>query len=416
VGGDGEPAASISSCPSPMKAHVAGRPLDPAPPSAHTGGGAARDSRDGGPRSVFLTVVTNAHRTKPPVIADVALVAGVSVPTVSRVLTGAAPVSPEKRARVMAAIHELGFRPNGAARALANGGQRTIAVFASNTTRYGYAATIQGVEEAARQAGYIVVIAVVETEDRATISGAMDLALGQPTAGAVVLEYDPPGVAALAAMPSWLPVVAAAAGSSSADDVPHAFMDDHGAASHATRYLLDLGHHTVHHVAIPSAGRPSARMLGWREALEAAGAPVPPVIDGDWSPMSGYDAGLRLLQVPDATAVLCGNDELAMGLSKAMRDSGRHIPGDVSIVGFDDHPLSRLWTPPLTTVRQDFVGLGHQATKLLLAVLSDGRAPGSVRMSPDLVVRASTGPAPHSAGGSAPRSVAAVRPAVKAQF
>ena len=338
--------------------------------------------------------MSTAPRVKPPVIADVARVAGVSVATVSRVLTGAVPVTPELRARVLAAIRELGFRPNGAARALSMGSQPMLVVFAGNTTRFGYASTIQGVEEAARQAGYTVVISVVESDTRSTVETAVDLALGQPVAGAVVLEYDPPGVAALAAVPPWLPVVAVAAGASDGDTVPHAYMDDYEAASRATRYLLDLGHVTVHHVAIPSAGRPSSRMLGWRSALEAAGAPVPPVVEADWAPTSGYDAGLHLLANPDVTAVLCGNDELAMGLTKAFADNGRSVPGDVSVIGFDDHPLSQLWTPPLTTVRQDFVALGQQAFKLLLASFGSEGAVRSVRMTPDLVVRASTGPVP----------------------
>ncbi len=335
---------------------------------------------------------------KAPVIADVARVAGVSVPTVSRVLTGSAPVSPARKARVLAAVRELGFRPNGAARALSKGAQQMIVVFAGDTTRYGYASTIQGVEEAARQAGYMVVISVVESDGQSTVDAAIDLALSQPVAGAVVLEYDPPGVATLAAMPPWLPAVAAAAGSSLGDVVPHAYMDDYEAAARATRYLLDLGHETVHHVSIPSTGRPSARMLGWRSALEAAGRPVPPVVEADWPPMSGYDAGVRLVAEPAVTAVLCGNDELAMGLTKAFADHGRVVPDDVSVVGFDDHPLSQLWSPSLTTVRQDFVALGHQTFRLLLSTLGAGSAPRSVRMTPDLIVRASTGPAPRANG------------------
>lgn len=329
---------------------------------------------------------------KPPVIADVARVAGVSVPTVSRVLSGSVPVGPERRARVMAAIKELGFRPNGAARALATGGQPMIAVFAGDTTRYGYASTLQGIEEAARQAGYMVVISVVETDDKRTVDAAIDHALGQPMAGAIVLEYDPPGVAALAAIPPWLPVVAAASGRPADEQVAHAFMDDRFAAARATKHLLEIGHHTVHHVAIPSPGRPSARLLGWRDALTEAGAPVPPVLYADWSPDSGYDAGTRLALQPEVTAVLCGNDELAMGLTKGLADAGRSVPGAVSVIGFDDHPLSHLWTPPLTTVRQDFVRLGQKAFQLLNAQVDSGTVPASVRFVPDLILRSSAAP------------------------
>jgi DNA-binding LacI/PurR family transcriptional regulator len=334
--------------------------------------------------------VSDFRSVKPPVIADVARVAGVSVPTVSRLLNGSVPVSSERRDRVLAAVKELGFRPNGAARALANGGQPMIAVFTGNTTRYGYASTIQGIEEAARQAGYMVVISVVESSMRATVEQAIDHALRQPIAGAVILEFDPPGAAALAGVPDWLPTVAAAAEGTQERSTTHAYMDDHLASSRATEFLLDMGHRTVHHVAIPSAGTESPRTVGWREALERAGAFVPPVISADWSPMSGYDAGARLASDPEVTAVLAGNDELAMGVCKALTDHGRHVPEDVSVVGFDDHPLSELWTPPLTTVRQDFVGLGRRVVHLLLDELGAGAAPPSVRMVPELIVRSST--------------------------
>jgi DNA-binding LacI/PurR family transcriptional regulator len=335
--------------------------------------------------------VAKAVSTRQPTIADVAREAGVSVPTVSRVLTGSVRVSPERQARVQTAIDKLGFRPNGAARALAHGGQPMVAVVAGNTTRLGYAATIQGIEEAARQDGLMVVIAVVETDDRDAVKTTIDLALSQPLAGAVVLDYDPPGAAALAAIPAWLPVVAVAGGFRGDDAVVHAYMDDHLGAMNATQYLLDLGHRTVHYVAIPSAGQESSRLAGWREALSRAGAPIPKPVSADWSPMSGYDAGRRLARDPDVSAVLCGNDEIAMGLIKAMQDAGRGVPDDVSVVGFDDHPLGQLWTPALTTVRQDFVGLGREGFRLLSRLRSPEGEVGSARLLPDLVVRASSG-------------------------
>ncbi|WP_282947033.1 LacI family DNA-binding transcriptional regulator [Cellulomonas endometrii] len=329
---------------------------------------------------------------KQPTIADVAREAGVSVPTVSRVLTGSTRVSPEREALVHAAIQKLGFRRNGAARALAAGSLPMVAIITSNTTRYGYASTIQGIEEAARAAGHMVMICVVETDDREVVEAAVDTALSQPIAGAVVLEYDPPGAAALAAVPDWVPLVALAAGSRTDDTVPHAYMDDRVGAAAATQYLLDLGHATVHHLAIPSAGRESSRLVGWREALEAAGAPVPPPVRAGWAPMSGYEAGLRLARDPDVTAVLCGNDELAMGVMRALQDNGRAVPGDVSVVGFDDHPLGSLWAPSLTTVRQDFVQLGREAVRLLGELRSGDGDVVSARLVPDLVVRASSGP------------------------
>ncbi len=143
--------------------------------------------------------------TRPPVIADVARHAGVSVPTVSRVLTGAARVSEEKRRRVELAIAELGYRPSGTARALKLGLARTVAVLAGNTSRHGYAMTLEGIEEGARAAGHAVLISVIEDAEPGTVAAAMESVLAQPLAGVVVLTFDPPGVAALAALPRDLP-------------------------------------------------------------------------------------------------------------------------------------------------------------------------------------------------------------------
>ena len=112
----------------------------------------------------------------------------------------------------------------------------------------------------------------------------------------------------------------------------------------------------------------------------------------DWSPDSGYDAGTRLAGEPDVTAVLCGNDELAMGLTKGLADAGKRVPEAVSVIGFDDHPLSHLWTPPLTTVRQDFVRLGQKAFQLLGTQIDTGVVPASVRFVPDLILRSSAAP------------------------
>lgn len=327
-------------------------------------------------------------------IADVARVAGVSVPTVSRVLTGSTPVSPAKRSQVMAAIEQLGYRPNAAARALVSGRQSMVAVFASNTTRYGYASTLQGVEEAARAAGYIVVITVIESEDPAVIDAAVSLVLGQAVAGAIVLEFDPSGVRASHALPDSLPVVGAAAGRASRRARPYAYLDDRAAAVGAVEYLLGLGHRTVHHVAIPSSGAPTGRASGWRDALIRAGAPVPALIEAGWEPASGYEAGSRLAQDPSVTAVLAGNDELAIGLMRAFADAGRSVPRDVSVVGFDDEPFAAMWTPALTTVAQDFVGLGRRAFGLLESLLRTGTAPRTSTATPRLVLRQSAGPAP----------------------
>lgn len=264
-----------------------------------------------------------------------------------------------------------------------------IVVFTGETTPYGYAATIQGIEEAARAAGYMVVISVVESDHPDTVERAVDHALGQPLAGAIVLEYDPAGAATISHIPKWLPAVAAASGWASDNANAHTYMDDRVAAAQATRYLLDLGHETVHHVAIPSTGG-EARTLGWKDALTEAGIEPPAIRQVGWDPLAARDVGVVMAENPEVTAVLAGNDEVAMGLIKGLTDAGRKVPDDVSVIGFDDHPLSQIWAPPLTTVRQDFVRLGHRAVELLLERLRTGEPRPSVRIVPDLVVREST--------------------------
>lgn len=317
-------------------------------------------------------------------LADVARAAGVSVPTVSRVLTGSTPVSDHTRTRVDAAIAELGYRPNEAARALVRGRQSMIGVITSDTTRFGYASTIQGVEEEARAAGLLVAITVMDTALDASVKAAVDLMLGQPVAGVVILDFDIHGARALDMVAQSVPVAAV----TSTADAParhRILFDDHRGGYEATEYLLGLGHRTVHHVAVPGSGRPSGRLLGWRESLEAAGAEVPDVIETDWSVESGYRAGTLLAARGDVTAVLCGNDEVAFGVLRAMHDGGRAVPTEVSVVGFDDHPHSAIWTPSLTTMGQDFVQLGAQAVR---ALLDDGPTASSSPLH--LVVREST--------------------------
>jgi len=275
------------------------------------------------------------------------------VPTVSRVLTGSIPVSEEKRERVLAAIAELGYRPSGVARALVGGRGSMVGVIALNTTRYGYSRTLEGV---------------------------------------VVFEFDPVGVAVSRALPDVVPVVAVAAAGQSRSPHPHAYLDDRVAALEATEYLLGLGHETVHYLAIPTTDTRTGRARGWRQALVEAGIPVNEPELASYDPASGYEVGRRLAEDESVTAVLCGNDELAIGLMRALSEVGRTVPGDVSVVGFDDQPFAAMWTPALTTVAQDFVDLGHRAFALLYDRLTTGTSAHRSSARPRLVVRESTAP------------------------
>jgi DNA-binding LacI/PurR family transcriptional regulator len=327
---------------------------------------------------------------RPVSIRDVAAAASVSYQTVSRVINNHPSVKESTRAAVLAAISDLGFRPNRAARSLAGGRVNAVTVLTSDTTRYGYAASLQGIEEAARAAGFAMGIQVLEGGQ---VAAAVQRAT-EPGTALIVMAYDRAGTRALAAVPAGVAVAAAVETPSGrqADGKPWVWLDDRQAAQQATEYLLGLGHRTVHYVPIPASTGTSPRLAGWRAGLQQAGAPVPGPPPGGWTAEAGYRAGRELAADPAVTAVLCGNDDVAVGVLRAMAEAGRPVPGRVSVVGFDDTPVAAYLTPGLTTVRMDWVALGR-ACFALLHSLVDPRATAAVAPpEPELVVRESAGP------------------------
>ncbi|WP_328475856.1 LacI family DNA-binding transcriptional regulator [Actinoplanes sp. NBC_00393] len=323
-----------------------------------------------------------------PQIRDVAAAAGVSYQTVSRVLNNSPNVRADTRQLVLEAIERLDYRPNRAARALGSGRANAVTVVTANTTLYGYAGVLQGVEEAGRLLGLTVGVRVVESEAADDVRHAVEYVTDPSCGNVIVVAFDPAGSGVLRAMPEDLPMVAATeAGGLPGVDRTMIFLDEREAAADATRHLLGLGHRTVHHVTIPSEVRDSARQGGWRTALEQASAEVPEVVHAGWNLASAYRAGQALAADPAVTAILCGNDDTALAVRRALHEAGRDVPGDVSIVGFDDVPGAAYWTPALTTVRMDFVGLGRAC----VAALAEDAAPVSVD-PPHLVVRESTAP------------------------
>ena len=332
--------------------------------------------------------------SRPPVMADVAKLAGVSHQTVSRVLNGAPNVTRATRAKVLAAIRELDYRPNSAARALATRRSQTLGVVSFASTLYGPASMLDGLEQAARSAGYFVCVASLRSLDARSVQEAVDRLRDQGVEGIAIIAPQTSAAGGVAEVSSVVPVVMVGTGAPSA--VPRIAVDNSAGAAAATRHLLDLGHRTVHHVAGPAGWLESReRQAGWRRVLEEAGARVPPVYGGDWSSRAGYAAGQRIAADREVTAVFCANDHMALGLLRAVHEAGRSVPGDLSVIGFDHIPESAYLIPPLTTVRQDFEEVGRRALGLLVEELSGvTRLPDHVLVSPDLVVRNSAGPAP----------------------
>jgi DNA-binding LacI/PurR family transcriptional regulator len=333
------------------------------------------------------------NRSRGPAMTDVARLAGVSHQTVSRVLNDHPNVKEQTRLRVRAAIAELGYRPNRAARALVTGRSQLIGIVAQNSTLYGPASLLAAFEQAAAEAGFAVSVGSVGRLDRESIAGAVDRHLDQRVAGLVVIAPVASAGAALEEMPAGVPLV-------TIDGDPHrahalVTVDQVAGARAATQHLLDAGHRTVWHVTGPADWYDAAgRIEGWRQTLRAAGAEVPPPLPADWSAAAGYSAGQMLARMPEVTAVFAANDHLALGILRALSERGRRVPQDVSLVGFDDVPEAAFFIPPLTTVRPDFDAVAQAGLDLLLAQMGehDRSAPARVVLAPDLIVRESVTP------------------------
>jgi DNA-binding LacI/PurR family transcriptional regulator len=310
--------------------------------------------------------------------------------TVSRVVNGTGPVRTETRMRVNAAIEKLGYRPNSVARALVTGRTGLMGVVALEANLYGPASTLTGIETAAREAGYTTTISSIRRPGRTSIADAVERLRRQAVEGIIVIAPHVTAAQALEAAPNDVPLVAIGGGD--AAPVPVIAVDGYLGARRATEHLLGLGHRTVWHVAGPSDWLEALdRERGWREALEAHGADVPPVVRGDWSPSSGYVAGRSILGERGLDAVFVANDQMALGFLRACVEAGLRVPGDLRVVGFDDVPEAAYYTPPLTTVRQDFLEVGRRTFDLLQRRMSGGGERERDLVVPELIVRDSTG-------------------------
>ncbi|MEY9841137.1 LacI family DNA-binding transcriptional regulator [Streptacidiphilus sp. EB103A] len=329
------------------------------------------------------------------VMMDVARLAGVSKQTVSRVFNDQPKVRAETRERVLAAARQLGFRPNPTARALVTGRTRTLGVITSDATSYGPAATLQGICAAARDAGYFVSAAPLRSPDRPSVLETVDRLVGQSVDGIIVIASQKSVARALADAPHKVPMVTL--DHSFEEGTPVVTVGEEQAAHQATRHLLQLGHRTVWHIAgPPDSIAAEGRIRGWQAALRDAGAPVPAPLVGDWTAGSGYALGLAITRHPEVTAVLAANDQMAMGLLRALNEAGRRVPAQVSVIGFDDIPEAAYMIPPLTTVRHNFAEVGRSCLALMIDQLEN--PPRSwVRsvIASDLIVRTSSGPPPH---------------------
>lgn len=331
-----------------------------------------------------------ARVTRPPSMHDVARAAGVSHMTVSRVINKRPNVSEDARQQVMDAVVQLKYRPNSAARMLVTQRSRTIGVVTQSTSLFGPISILLSVENAARRVGYTVNVASVAENDGAEFLAVFEKFADNAVEGIVVIAPHVAVAKAAAAYAGEVPLVMVA-------DAP-GFRRFHWmsvnqklGARLAVRHLVQLGHRDVAHLAGPADyfdGK--ARVQGWRQELRAHGLPPGRLLYGDWSADSGYQCGLELLGLGLPDAVFVGNDQMALGLFRALTDRGLSIPGDVSIVGFDDVEGSRYFAPALTTVRQDFLALGQQCVDSLKSMIDGASVPRMSHIEPKLLIREST--------------------------
>jgi DNA-binding LacI/PurR family transcriptional regulator len=328
-----------------------------------------------------------------PSIIDVAREAGVSAQTVSRVANGMDIVRPATREKVLAAMDRLGYRPNSAARALKSGRFRTLGVIMSELSSYGNMHTLEAIANEAAKQGYSLALTPLWTIAQAGFTGAFARLADQAVDGVLVVleahELHDSDLAPIAGMPTVVVTTG--------DALPYPSIDIDQAqgARLATEHLLELGHETVWHIRGPENSYSAEdRARSWADTLRTHGRIVPPTLQGDWSTASGYAAGRQLAADPSVTAVFAANDEMALGVMRALRDAGRPVPESVSVVGFDDMEMAADFQPPLTTIHQYFDRVGAAAVGMLIGQIEQRRPtpPGPVATA--LVTRASTAPPP----------------------
>ncbi|GMA29199.1 LacI family DNA-binding transcriptional regulator [Arenivirga flava] len=332
-------------------------------------------------------------QSRAPNIRDVAREAGVSYQTVSRVINGSPSIRPATRQKVLDAIDELGYRPNQAARALVTSRSRVIGVLLSDARSYGPSFTLQSIEVAARAKDYFVSTATIALPDPPSIRSALDHLMRQNIDGLVVIAPQTRVFDAIQQLSPDLPLVTLEA--SGRKDGHTIAIDQEQGARLATRHLIELGHTEIEHLAGPQDWiEAQTRMDGFLAEIRENDLGTRPPILGDWTADFGYYAGTQMLGRFDFTAVFASNDQMALGVLHAFRDAGLDVPGDVSVVGFDDVPDARHFWPPLTTVRQRFELLGARCVDMLLGQIEGDEQRYHELIAAELVVRGSTAPPP----------------------
>ena len=330
-------------------------------------------------------------------IRQVARQAGVSIATVSRALTTPDKVSDETLKKVLAQVERSRYKPNLLARNFRSKRAYAIVVLVPNIANPFYAEIIRGIEQVAQQQGYAVLLGDTEgREDREDYY--VGLVETRQADGLIQLYPRLPKAARGANGTLEIPLVNAC---EYIDDAPcpRVGIDNVAAAREMTMHLIELGHRRIGAILGPeSSPLTSDRLRGYRAALRAAkiSADATLIARGDFSMSSGRAACEKLFASADApTAIFCFNDEMALGAIRFLKSTGRAVPNDVSVVGFDDIEFASFCDPPLTTIEQPTHEIGNKAMTLLFDLLNGAKAEATMHALPTkLIVRDSAAPPP----------------------
>lgn len=329
-------------------------------------------------------------------IKEVARLASVSTATVSRALASPHQVSPETRARVMAAVDKVGYVPNPAARTLRSRKTHMVLVVLPDLGNIFFSQVLRGIEEELFANGYGMVIGDINGVAEKEAGFAAFAAAGQVD-GVLLLNGHMLDQGEVGGETLGVPMVALCEAIEDAR-IPQIEANNREAACRMTQYLAGLGHRAICYIRGPAANvLERERFSGYRDGLEKAGLAFDPelVWQGDYKLETGALIGQSIItRERRPTAIFCSNDEMAIGLLRALAQAGLRVPEDISVAGFDDIEFAAMAIPALTTIRQPRRELGRQGALALLELLRGRTPPTRLRLETELIERASTAPPP----------------------